>query len=252
MTKSAKQASPLAQAGGEALLTISGVSKNFGGVKALTDVSFQVKEHSVTSLIGPNGAGKTTLFNCITGFASGDVGTVIFDDIDITKKPGHKVARLGMVRTFQSIRMLRDLTVFESFLCARSNAGASYKQQVAKAEELIARLNLTEVANRKCSTLPLLAQRTIEVGRALMTSPKMILLDEPTAGATTAERDLLAQLIGELKAQGTTVMVIEHNVPFVMDVSDHIVVLNFGQVVADGTPEEVANNQIVQEVYLGV
>lgn len=244
--------SPSASAGGDTLLYIQGVSKSFGGVKALTDVSFDVKRHSVTSLIGPNGAGKTTLFNCITGFARGDVGTVIFNGVDITSKPGHKVARLGMVRTFQNIRMLRDLTVYESLICARSNDGASAKKQHARANELIERLKLTESANRVCSTLPLLAQRTIEVARALMTSPEMILFDEPTAGATNQERQLLAGLISDLKGLGTTVMVIEHNVPFVMDVSDHIVVLDFGKKVADGTPTEIAQNPTVQEIYLGV
>lgn len=252
MTSNPTRVSPSASAGGDTLLSISGVSKSFGGVKALTDVSFDVQRNSVTSLIGPNGAGKTTLFNCITGFARGDVGTVYFDGADITKKSGHQVARLGMVRTFQSIRMLRGLTVFESLISARSNDGAGAKAQAARANELLERLKLADNANRVASTLPLLAQRTIEVARALMTSPKMILLDEPTAGATTAERGLLGNLIGELKEIGTTVMVIEHNVPFVMEVSDHIVVLDFGKKVADGTPSEIAQNPVVQEIYLGV
>lgn len=244
--------SPSASAGGDILLNIQGVSKSFGGVKALTDVSFEVKRNSVTSLIGPNGAGKTTLFNCITGFARGDVGTVTFNGTDITTMQAHKVARLGMVRTFQNIRMLRGLTVYESLISARSNEGVGAKAQHARANELIERLKLTKSANRVCSTLPLLAQRTIEVARALMTSPDMILFDEPTAGATNHERQLLAGLIGDLKGLGTTVMVIEHNVPFVMDVSDHIVVLDFGKKVADGTPADIANNPVVQEIYLAV
>jgi ABC-type branched-subunit amino acid transport system ATPase component len=141
--------------------------------------------------------------------------------------------------------------VFESMLVVHPGRARAQAQLRRRADVVLERMQLTAFANRVCSELPLLAQRTIEVARALMCEPAMILLDEPTAGATVAERSRLAELIGELRASGTTLMVIEHNVPFVMSVSDQIVVLDFGKVVADGTPAEVVANPVVQEIYLG-
>jgi branched-chain amino acid transport system ATP-binding protein len=248
MTAAGSGASPT---GGAPLLVVDQVSKSFGGVSANTDISFSVRPGSVASLIGPNGAGKTTLFNAMTGFGRADSGTVTFQGRQVHQMPAHRISRLGMVRTFQSIKMLAGLTVYESMLVVRPGRMCSRTQLRQRAEAVLTRMGLTAQANRICTELPLLAQRTIEVARALMCEPAMILLDEPTAGATVAERQLLAALIGELRDTGTTVMVIEHNVPFVMSVSDQIVVLDFGKVVADGTPAEVVANPIVQEIYLG-
>jgi branched-chain amino acid transport system ATP-binding protein len=231
-----------------ALLEVEAVSKSYGGVQALDDVTFSLPEGQVLALIGPNGAGKTTLFNCLTGFARPDRGSVAFQGRRIDRLAPHRVARRGMVRTFQSILMFRGLTVFESLLAARSGFPRGAR---AGADQIIARLDLAEVANRVCTDLPLLAQRQVEVARALMVDPRLILLDEPTAGATTGERLELISLIEELRASGITVMVIEHNVPFVMEVSDHVVVLDFGKVVAAGTPADVAASPVVQEIYLG-
>jgi ABC-type branched-subunit amino acid transport system ATPase component len=233
------------------LLVVDGVSKSFGGVRANDDVSFAVRAGSVTSLIGPNGAGKTTLFNAMTGFGRADVGTVTFAGRQVQRMAAHRIARLGMVRTFQSIKMLDGLTVYESLMVVRPGRGGTRAALHQRAERVLERLGLLSAADRICTELPLLAQRTIEVGRALMCEPTMILLDEPTAGATVAERQRLAELVGELRDGGTTVMVIEHNVPFVMGVSDQVVVLDFGRVVAVGTPAEVVANPVVQEIYLG-
>ncbi len=233
-------------------LGVCGVSKSFGGVSALEDVSFDIKEGTVAALIGPNGAGKTTLFNCITGFLTPDRGSVTFAGQRLERRSPHRVAQAGMVRTFQTIRMFPGLTVYESLLTSHSRLGRTSRTNVRdRAQDVIYRLELEEVANRICTELPLLAQRKIEVARALMTEPLAILLDEPTAGATVGERSQLAELVGRLKSSGTTVLVIEHNVPFVMDVSDQIVVLNFGKLVANGTAEQIATNPIVQEIYLG-
>jgi branched-chain amino acid transport system ATP-binding protein len=236
---------------GRPLLVVDRVCKSFGGVQANTDVSFTVQPGSVASLIGPNGAGKTTLFNAMTGFGRADSGSVMFAGRPVQRMKAHRIARLGMVRTFQSIKMLAGLTVYESLLVVRPGRPCSRSELQERAEQVLERMQLLGVANRVCTELPLLAQRTIEVARALMCEPTMILLDEPTAGATVSERQRLAELIGALRAGGTTVMVIEHNVPFVISVSDQIVVLDFGKVVADGTPAEVVANPVVQEIYLG-
>jgi len=238
--------------GAETLLEIQGLTKHFGGVRALTDVSFTAEKNTVTALIGPNGAGKTTLYNAITGFLRPDSGRVHFRGTRIDQRAPHQIARLGMVRTFQSIRMFNGLTVYESLLVARPREHRwSTRKSAAKVASLLERMQLADVADRVCSDLPLLYQRRLEVARALMTDPRMILLDEPSAGATVPERQLLVELIAGLKEDGTTVMVIEHNVPFVMQVSDRIVVLHFGEKVAEGTPAEVAENPVVQEIYLG-
>jgi branched-chain amino acid transport system ATP-binding protein len=237
------------------------VTKSFGGVHANADVSFDVLPGSVTALIGPNGAGKTTLFNAMTGFGRPDAGTVTFAGRPIHRLPPHRVARLGLARTFQSIRMLDDLTVYESLLVVRAGdrrsgrspwaPGARRRAREELAATLLDRLGLLDVADRVATTLPLLAQRKVEVARAMMCRPLAVLLDEPSAGATVAERAQLAELVAELRAEGTTIVVIEHNVPFVLQVSDQIVVLDFGKVVATGTPGQIAADPVVQEIYLG-
>jgi branched-chain amino acid transport system ATP-binding protein len=232
-------------------LSVRGVSKSFGGVHALTDVSFDVEPGTVTSLIGPNGAGKTTLFNCITGFARPDEGSVWYGEWRIDDRLPNRIARLGIVRTFQSIKMLKGLTVYESLLTSQPRHRVRWSQTKHRAGELLVRHDLASVADRIATDLPLLAQRRIEVARALMADPEIVMFDEPSAGATVAERGQLAELVLDLREDGTTVIVIEHNVPFVMEVSDRIVVLDFGRKVAEGGPEDVAANPIVQEIYLG-
>ncbi len=253
LSTSSGRAPATAPAGAGALLTIEGLTQHFGGVAALIDVSFTVNAHTVQALIGPNGAGKTTLFNAITGFLRPDSGRVHFKGRRIDRMAPQRIARLGMVRSFQSIRMFKGLTVYESLLVSwpREHRWSVRTSQV-KVGRVLERMRLADVADRICNDLPLLAQRRVEVARALMTDPTMILLDEPSAGATVPERHALVELIAELKAAGMTVMVIEHNVPFVMQVSDRIVVLDFGKKVAEGTPAEIVENTIVQEVYLGL
>jgi ABC-type branched-subunit amino acid transport system ATPase component len=233
-----------------ALLSAARLTKSFGGLAALRDVSFDVPAGSVTALIGPNGAGKTTLFNMLTGFDRPDSGQVFFAGRRVDGTAPHRIVRLGMARTFQSIRMLKGLSVYESLLVAHRRAG-SPASRATDAIEMLDRLQLADLADRPCQDLPLLAQRRLEVARALMTRPRMLLLDEPSAGATPGQRRSLIELIAELRRSGTTVVVIEHNVPFVLEVSDRIVVLNFGEKVADGPAADVAADPVVQRIYLG-
>jgi ABC-type branched-subunit amino acid transport system ATPase component len=157
-----------------------------------------------------------------------------------------------MVRTFQSIKMLKGLTVYESLLCSRPRSGSSMPARRRRAETVLGQLELTAMADRRCEDLPLLGQRTVEVARALMTEPLAMLLDEPTAGATVPERVVVAALIRSLRGLGVTTVIIEHNVPFILDISDQVVVLNFGKVLARGDPQEVVRNPVVEEIYLGV
>jgi branched-chain amino acid transport system ATP-binding protein len=247
------------------LLRVADVAKSFAGVRALQGVSFDVEDHAIVGLIGPNGAGKTTLFNCITGFLEPDTGEVWFGGGRVDGAAPHRIARMGLVRTFQSIRMFSGMTVFESILvaqhAARTNGGGVLRRgaskvlpsasQAGRAAEVVDLLGLSAVQNRRCVDLPLLTQRKIEVARAVACRPRMVLLDEPSAGATAAETRELIDVIHALRERGMTVLVIEHNVPFVMGVADSIVVLNFGEVAAVGTPEAIASNEIVREIYLG-
>jgi ABC-type branched-subunit amino acid transport system ATPase component len=234
------------------LLEVQRVSKRFGGLAALTDVSFSLERGEVVAVIGPNGAGKTTLFNCLTGFLRTDSGTVWFNGQRIDRWPPHRTASHGLVRTFQSIRMFPGLTVYESLLASvPTSDGRSQRAVIHNAMQIIEQLGLEALADRICQDLPLLAQRTVEVGRALMARPIALLLDEPTAGATVAERELLARLIGDLRSGGVSLALIEHNVPFVMSVSTHVVVMHFGKVVATGSPDAVATDPVVREIYLG-
>lgn len=248
--------------GSDRILSCSGISKTFGGVQALQDVSFDVGRGSITGLIGPNGAGKTTLFNCLTGFLHPDRGEVVFEGARISGLTPHHVARRGMVRTFQSVRMFQGLTVFESVLAGRyARHGVvdrvSHFWTLRSAErrtvlEILAALGLGQVADRRCTDLPLVAQRKVEIARALACDPRLLLLDEPTAGATPTEREELASVLRELrKARGLTIVLIEHSVPFVVDLSDYVYALDFGRMVAQGPPAEVINNPLVQEIYLG-
>jgi branched-chain amino acid transport system ATP-binding protein len=246
----------------EPLLSCTNVTKTFGGVRALKQVTLHVGEGAVISLIGPNGAGKTSLFNCLSGFVEPDEGEVWFAGRRIDRRPAHAIARAGLVRTFQSIRMFEDLTVAESILAAQyarrhRTRGSRFKliwkstgagDQLERVLEL---LGIEELRNKRCTDLPLLAQRKVEVARAVACEPSLLLLDEPSAGATAAESRELATVVERLRDGGTTVFVIEHNVPFVMSISDEIWVMNFGEIVAHGAPRTIRSNQLVRDIYLG-
>ena len=246
-------------------LTCTGLSKSFGGVTALKDVSLKIPAGTVTGLIGPNGAGKTTLFNTMTGFLPPDKGEVWFQGVRVDHLPPYRIAWLGMIRTFQSIRMFEGMTVYESIRVARYNVyvastgvfrrvftpGREKRNDQEAIKDIIAWLGLYEVRNWKCTELPLLTQRKVEVARAIACEPLLLLLDEPSAGATASERDELAGVFRELPNLGVTLLLIEHNVPFVASLCSSVYCINFGEIIAEGETTQVLASQVVQEVYLG-
>ncbi len=249
------------EAHGEPLLRCRDIQKAFAGVHALRGVSLEVREGVTTALIGPNGAGKTTLFNCLSGFLRPDSGETWFKGERSDKCKPHSLARLGLVRTFQSIRMIPGYTVYESVLLGcYSRRGERSVRRVhvigkrvrSEVDGILGLLGLTEVRERPCTELPLLLQRKVEVARAVAQQPDLLLLDEPSAGATRAEARDLAAVIRTLEGRGVTVLVIEHNVPFVMEAAHRVAVMNFGEIVAEGTTQDIRANPIVRDIYLGV
>jgi branched-chain amino acid transport system ATP-binding protein len=233
------------------LLVVKNVTKKFGGLIALNDVSFDVKEKEIVGIIGPNGAGKTTLFNVITGFYQADAGQVIFDGVDITKCRPDQICALGLTRTFQLVKPFKDLTVFENILIGamlrRSKAAA-----VEKAESVLKDMKLERVRNLLVKNLPVAERKIVEAARALATEPKMLLLDEVAAGLTPAESTKILETLKRVNEQGVTLCLVEHVMRFIMGVSERIIVLDRGRKIAEGTPAEIAANEAVIQAYLGV
>jgi branched-chain amino acid transport system ATP-binding protein len=256
-----ERSSGVQDAHGEPLLRCQEVRKSFAGVQALRGVSLDIRAGVTTALIGPNGAGKTTLFNCMSGFLRPDSGELWFKGDRTDKCKPHTLARRGLVRTFQSIRMIPGYTVYESVLLGRYSRRGDRslrrihvigKRERSEVEDILELLGLADVLDRRCTELPLLLQRKVEVARAVAQEPDLLLLDEPSAGATRAEARDLAAVIRTLEGRGVTVLVIEHNVPFVMEAAHWVAVMNFGEIVAQGTTEDVRSNPVVREIYLGV
>ena len=250
-----------------AILEINNLTKRFGGLAAVNDVSFSVPDGGIVGLIGPNGAGKTTIFNLVTGVYSVTSGDVKFQGKSIIGMPPFKIADKGITRTFQNIRLFKNLTVFENVLTA-CHMSAQYnlaetilrlprfrkeeKILYEKAENLLSIMGLTERRDLVANNLPYGMQRRLEIVRALALDPKLLLLDEPAAGMNPDETEQLMNLIGKIRKDfSLSVLVIEHHMDLIMGVCEHIVVLNFGLKLAEGRPEEVANNPKVVEAYLG-
>ena len=249
------------------LLDVSGLTMRFGGLLAVDGVHLSVQPGQIVSMIGPNGAGKTTVFNCLTGFYKPSGGKIVFDGREIQGMPGFKVARRGMIRTFQHVRLFKEMTVVENLLVAQHQhmntnllAGLfktpGYRRSEQEAMERAAywldRVELREFANRPANTLAYGQQRRLEIARCMVTQPKLLMLDEPAEGLNPKETDDLKALISELRDEHQiTVLLIEHDMKLVMSISDHIVVINQGRPLAAGTPDEIKQNPDVIKAYLG-
>ncbi len=242
------------------LLKVNDLSKSFGQLTILGDLTFQVREGELKSIIGPNGAGKTTLFNVITGCFPADKGTIEFRGKNITKAKPHVVSSMGLARSFQINNFFLNLTVFENIRLAvqsrlkhptsiwRNSLNSSLMKE--KTSEILESLGLVELQNELTQNLSYGDQRKLEIALALGTDPSLLMLDEPTSGMSRFESQSMIGLVKKL-SQRVTIVLIEHDIDFVMSLSDSILVIHYGRKIAEGTPEEIARNQDVQDVYLG-
>jgi branched-chain amino acid transport system ATP-binding protein len=248
------------------MLELHNVSRVFGGLQALNGVTIRVPEGKVVGLIGPNGAGKTTLINNISGLDHPTSGTIRFAGHDIHRAPPHRVTRLGIARTYQNIRLFSEMTALQNLLIGQHGQGnASLFEAIVfaprylreeraltnRALALLQRFGLEHQADTPAGALPYGDQRRLEMARALATNPKLLLLDEPTAGMNPKETHSLGEQILALQAAGLTVLVIEHDMALIHQVCNEIYVLNFGEIIAHGTPDEIKANAVVIEAYLG-
>jgi branched-chain amino acid transport system ATP-binding protein len=238
----------------DAVLSTIGISVRFGGVQALDDVTLDAEPGMVTGLIGPNGAGKTTLFNVITGLEKPDQGRVLLAGRDLGGLSPYRRARLGMARTFQRLEVFGSLTAYGNILAAAEfRRGWSRDRSIPRevADEIIARVGLRPVADRRVDAMPTGFARLVELGRALATRPSLLLLDEPGSGLNQEETDALGDLLLDIVRDGTAVLLVEHDVDLVMRVCSKVHVLDFGRIISVGTPAEVQADPVVQTAYLG-
>jgi len=249
------------------MLKIESIWKTFGGITALMDVSFFVNKGEIKALIGPNGAGKTTLFNVISGVYKPDKGNIFFENLPITNLNSVKIARLGISRTFQNVELFGKMTVLENVMVGRhikSRSGffssglripnmVKEEREIKKvSEQILEYVGLKDKKDYLAGELPIGAQRILEIARALATEPKLLLLDEPASGLNDVETKELSLFIKKLRDEkDITVLLVEHDMSLVMNISENIVVLNFGEKIAEGSPYEIRNNKLVIDAYLG-
>jgi branched-chain amino acid transport system ATP-binding protein len=234
-----------------ALLEVRGVSRFFGGLAALTDVDFSLAKGEALGLIGPNGAGKTTMFNVVNGFYAPSRGEVLFKGQRISGLKPHEICKRGLARTFQVVKPLQRMSTLDNVVASAFLRSGSKAAALAKAEEVLRFTGLWEVRDAISKGLPLGLRKRLEIARALATEPELLLLDEACAGLNPAELDESVAIIRRIKERGTTIMIIEHHMKVIMSLSDRIVVLTYGQKLAEGTPVEIAANPEVIKAYLG-
>lgn len=232
-----------------AILEVRGLMMRFGGVMALNAVDMDVPTGEITGLIGPNGAGKTTLFNVINGMLEPSSGTVRLSGVDATRFPPHRRAKLGLARTFQRLELFASLSVRDNVRVAAELAGRRHIKRAV--ERILTRVGLEDVADRTAGELPTGLARLVEIARALATQPTVLLLDEPASGLGDAETAHLASLLEDLAREGLAILLVEHDVNFIMDVCDSIYVLDLGEVIAHGSPDDIRRNPLVLSAYLG-
>ena len=253
---------------GEVILAVENISLAFGGVQALADISFDVREHEVRAIIGPNGAGKSSLLNVINGVYHPQQGTIMFMGEKRHQMNPHKVASQGVARTFQNIALFKGMSVLDNLMAGRNLLmktgilqqalywGATQREELAhrrRVEEIIDFLEIQAIRKTPVGRLPYGLQKRVELGRALAAEPRLLLLDEPMAGMNVEEKQDMCRFVLDLNEEfGTTIVLIEHDMGVVMDISDRVVVLDYGRKIGDGLPDEVRSNQAVIDAYLGV
>ncbi len=232
-------------------LDVKKVSRFFGGLSALTNVSFEVNKGDIVGLIGPNGAGKTTLFNVVNGFYKPSKGEVFFRDRTISGLKPHQICQQGIARTFQVVKPLQRMSVFDNVLASAFLRTTSRVAAAELALDILQFTGLSEEQNTISKGLPLGMRKRLEIARALATQPELLLLDESFAGLNPTELNESIKIIRKIREKGITIMIIEHHMKVIMSLSDRIVVLNYGEKIAEGTPQEIRHNPLVVEAYLG-
>jgi branched-chain amino acid transport system ATP-binding protein len=234
-----------------ALLELKKLVKDFGGLRAVNDVSFHVEKGEIFGLIGPNGSGKTTIFNCINNFFPITAGDVLFKGASIKGLKTHEICHLGIGRTFQVVKPLARMTVLDNVTASAFCRVNTIKEAQTEAHRILDFCNLLKSKDRPAKSLPIAGRKRLEIARALATKPELLLLDETAAGLNPSELDEAIDLIRKIRESGITILIVEHIMKVIMTISDRIHAINFGQTIAQGTPKEVANNRAVIEAYLG-